>query len=70
VSRLKIKIPGKNLGRQICAEGFNSGAKGLNFANCMMITEEQDVYCVFVKAKGRDYLLKWAEENKETCVSG
>jgi hypothetical protein len=26
---LKIKIPGKNLCRQLCTEGFNSGVNGL-----------------------------------------
>jgi hypothetical protein len=30
VSPLKIKIPSENLGRQRCAEGFNSGVTGLN----------------------------------------
>jgi hypothetical protein len=28
VSPLKIKIPSKNIGRQRCAEDFNSGVKG------------------------------------------
>jgi hypothetical protein len=30
VSPLKIKIPTKNLVKQCCAEGFNSGVKGLS----------------------------------------
>jgi hypothetical protein len=30
VKRLKIKIPSKNLGRQRCAEGFNSGVTELS----------------------------------------
>jgi hypothetical protein len=31
VSPLKIKIPVKNLGRQLCEEGFNFGVEGLNY---------------------------------------
>jgi hypothetical protein len=34
VSLLKIKIPSRNLGRQRCAEGFNSGVNGLFRAPC------------------------------------
>jgi hypothetical protein len=29
VSILKTNTPSKNLGKQFCAEGFNSGVKGL-----------------------------------------
>jgi hypothetical protein len=33
VSPLKIKIPSKNLGRQLCAKEFNSGVKGLKIVD-------------------------------------
>jgi hypothetical protein len=32
MSPLKIKIPSKNLLRQLSAEGFNPGVKGLNIS--------------------------------------
>jgi hypothetical protein len=37
VSHLKIKIPGKNLGRQRCTEGFNFVAKRLRKAGRVLI---------------------------------
>jgi hypothetical protein len=40
----EANLPVKNLGRQLCVEGFNSGVEGLNFGNKM---EFVSPLCVF-----------------------
>jgi hypothetical protein len=38
VSSLKINIPSKYLGRQLCAEGFHSGLKRLTYIKTIKVT--------------------------------
>jgi hypothetical protein len=58
VNPLKIKIPSKKFGMQRCAEGFNSGVKGLNKSSYCLNTLKHITFYYYRSTCGCDDVIK------------